>query len=120
MKSIQTVLLAGILSATAVFADAKAIATDEIGKQYALLKKGQTAKLREHFTERQKPRVTPENVRKAQKEIKQYTLADLVESAAEGEYQGQRTIKIKMKNGRTLTTLVEIDGKWYADTIWFR
>jgi len=53
MKLIQKVLLAGILSATAVFADAKAIATEEIGKQYALLKKGHTAKLREHFTERQ-------------------------------------------------------------------
>ena len=82
IKLSQTVFLAGNLSATAIFSDAKAIATEEIGKQY--------------------------------------TVADLVEPAAEGEYQGQRTIKIKMKNGRTLTIFVEIDGKWYADTLWFR
>jgi hypothetical protein len=29
-------------------------------------------------------------------------------------------IKIKMKNGRTLTTLVNVDGKWLADTLWFK
>jgi hypothetical protein len=29
-------------------------------------------------------------------------------------------LKIKMKNGRTLTTLVKTDGKWLADTVWFK
>ena len=31
-----------------------------------------------------------------------------------------KTAKITMKNGRTLTTLILTDGKWLADTIWFK
>jgi len=37
-----------------------------------------------------------------------------------GEADGKKTAKVKMKNGRTLSTLVETDGKWLADTIWFK
>ncbi len=29
-------------------------------------------------------------------------------------------IKIMMKNGRTLTTLVKTGNDWLADTIWFK
>ena len=36
------------------------------------------------------------------------------------EADGKKTAKIKMKNGRTLTTLIETDGQWLADTIWFK
>jgi len=25
-----------------------------------------------------------------------------------------------MKGGRSLTTLVKVDGKWLADTVWFK
>lgn len=120
MKKLCLLVISGLILVTGIFADATAIAREQINIQYALLRKGHADKLRKHFTDRQKGRVTPANVKKAQKEIRNYTLDDLVASATEGEYQGQRTIKIKMKNGRTLTTLVEIDGKWYADTIWFR
>lgn len=59
-------------------------------------------------------------LRKGQKEISDYTIDDLVASTVEGEYNGKKTIQIKMANGRTLTTLVFQNGKWLADTIWFR
>ena len=114
------IVLALFVSGTALFADALAIAREEIGRQTELLKKGNVNALRARITDRLKDRVTKDSVKKAQKQLKEYTLDDLVESVEEGEYQGERTIKIKMKNGRTLTTLVERDGQWYADTIWFR
>ena len=48
------------------------------------------------------------------------TLDDLYASAEMGEYEGKKNAKIKMKDGRTLTTLVETDGKWLSDTIWYK
>ena len=36
------------------------------------------------------------------------------------EADGVKRAKVTMKNGRTLTTLVLTDGKWLADTIWFK
>lgn len=120
MKILHILVAAMLLVTYGLFADAKDTAKAEIGRQFDLLKKGDVKALRARFTDRQKERVTADKVKKAQKEIKQYTLDDLVESVIEGEYQGQKTMKIKMKNGRTLTTLVEENGQWYADTIWFR
>jgi hypothetical protein len=46
-------------------------------------------------------------VAKGKQEATQYTLNDLVASVEMGELQGKKTAKIKMKNGRTLTTLME-------------
>lgn len=120
MKKLKTFAAITLLATSTLVADAKTDAKAEIGRQYELLKKGDVTALRARFTDRQKERVTADKVKKAQKEIKSYTLDDLVESVTEGEYKGQMTIKIKMKNGRTLTTLVEENGQWYADTIWFR
>lgn len=120
MKATLIVLAIFLLGPTVASADSKETAKAEIGRQFELLKKGDVTKLRARFTERQKERVTADKVKKAQKELTKYTLDDLVESVIEDQYQGKRTIKIKMKNGRTLTTLVEENGQWYADTIWFR
>lgn len=120
MKALHILTASALLFSSTLFADAKATAKAEIGKQFALLKRGDTVALKARFTDRQKERVTADKVKKAQQEIKKYTLDDLVESAIEGEYEGKKTIKIMMKNGRTLTTLVEENGQWYADTIWFR
>ena len=64
--------------------------------------------------------MTKENVEKGKTDISQYKLEDLVESVEDGEFDGKKTIKIKMKNGRSLTTLMLLEGKWLADTIWFR
>jgi hypothetical protein len=38
----------------------------------------------------------------------------------DGESEGQKTAKITMKNGRTLTMLILTDGKWLSDTIWLK
>jgi len=93
---------------------------DAIAYQFELLKAGDTDKLKECFTERLRERITPEAVEKGKAQAGSYTLDDLVGSVEMGQAEGQQTAKIMMKNGRTLTTLVQTDGKWLADTVWFK
>jgi hypothetical protein len=93
-------------------ADAKAF----IAKQVEQIKKGDTAGLKTGFTKRIQDKITDDNVKAAQKEVAKATLAELVDRV-EAKDGG---IKIKMKNGRSLTTLVKVDGKWAADTCWFK
>lgn len=119
MKKITLILLS-LFFVGSLCADALEMARAEIERQSKLIKKGDAKGLKARLTERQRARITQAVVNKAKKELSSYTLDDLVESVQEGEYEGQKTIKIKMKNGRTLTTLVEVNGQWYADTIWFR
>ena len=90
-----------------------------IAYQFELVKAGDADKLRNCFTERLRDRITKERVDKAKGEASRYTMDDLWASAEPGEYEGKKTMKVKMKNGRTLTTLVQTDGKWLSDTIWF-
>ncbi len=90
-----------------------------IAYQLELIKSGDADKLRACFTDRVKDKVTNEAVEKAKTNAAKYTLDDLFASAEMGNSDGKKTAKIKMKNGRTLGTLVEINGKWLADTIWF-
>lgn len=92
---------------------------DSIAYQFELLKAGDVDKLKECFTDRIKDKVTKEIVDKAKGDVSKYTLEDLFASSESSEYEGKKTVKVKMKNGRTLTTLVETNGKWLADTIWF-
>jgi ATP-binding cassette subfamily B multidrug efflux pump len=83
-----------------------------------VLKKGDLTAIKAGFTKRLQDKITTEKVEKGKKELDKakYTVDDLVESA---EAKGADAIKIKMKGGRTLTTLVKENGKWLADTIWF-
>ena len=90
-----------------------------IAYQFELLKAGDADKLKNCFTERLRDRITKERVDKAKGEAGRYTMDDLYASAEPGEYEGKKTMKVKMKNGRTLTTLVQTDGKWLSDTVWF-
>jgi len=90
-----------------------------IAYQFDLLKAGDADKLKGCFTERLRERITKERVDKAKEKVGQLTLDDLVASTEMGEYEGKKTAKIKMKNGRTLTTLILTDGKWLSDTVWF-
>ena len=90
-----------------------------IAYQFELVKAGDADKLRNCFTERLRDRITKERVDKAKGEAGRYTMDDLWASAEPGEYEGKKTMKVKMKNGRTLTTLVQTDGKWLSDTVWF-
>jgi hypothetical protein len=90
-----------------------------IAYQLDLLKAGDVDKLKNCFTERLRERITRERVDKAKEKIGQITLDDLVASMEMGEYGGKKTASIKMKNGRSLTTLILTDGKWLSDTVWF-
>jgi hypothetical protein len=94
-------------------ADAKAV----ISKQMELIKKGDVDGLKAGFTKRLQDKITADNVKKAKDSAGKMTIDDLVASVSAA---GKDSLKIKMKNGRTLTTLVKVDGAWLADTIWFK
>lgn len=110
-----SVLVLGLLGASAR-ADDLAEAKAFITKQVELIKKGDAAGLKAGFTKRLQDKITDANVKKAQAEVDKMTIDDLVASVA----AGKDSLKIKMKNGRTLTTLVKTDGAWLADTVWFK
>jgi hypothetical protein len=88
--------------------------------QFELVKTGDLEKLKACLTPRVRDGLTQEIVDKAKTDSAKYTIEDLYDSAEMGEAEGKKTAKIKMKNGRTLTTLVETNGQWLADTIWFK
>ena len=90
-----------------------------IAYQFELIKAGDADKLKNCFTPRVRDGVTKELVDKAKGKASEYTIDDLYASAEMGEAGGKKTAKVKMKSGRTLTTLIETDGQWLADTIWF-
>ena len=91
-----------------------------IAYQFDLVKAGDADKLKNCFTPRVRDGITKEVVEKAKGEAAQYSMDDLYASAEMGEADGKKTAKVKMKNGRPLTTLIETDGQWLADTIWFK
>jgi predicted lipid-binding transport protein (Tim44 family) len=91
-----------------------------LAHQFELVKAGDLEKLKACLTPRVRDGLTQEIVDKAKTDAAKYTIEDLYDSAEMGEADGKKTAKIKMKNGRTLTTLVETDGQWLADTIWFK
>lgn len=112
---IATLVLVGLLFARPAHADAKADARAFIVKQIEALKRGNLTEIKAGLTERHRDKITMERVAKANKELDKYTVDDLVDSVDDRK----DSMKIKMKGGRTLTTLVKVGGKWLADTIWF-
>lgn len=88
--------------------------------QFSLLKAGDFEALRACFTEQAREVLTADVMTKGRQESKDYAIDDLVAEVIEGQDQGKRTAKIKMKNGRTLTTMIWTEGKWLADTVWFK
>lgn len=102
-------------------ADDAADAKQVIAQQLDLIKAGDVEALKAGFTDRLKERVTKEIVEKAKATAEKMTVDDLVGGGiAVSEEGGMKSAKVKMKNGRTLTTLVWSNGKWLADTIWFK
>lgn len=91
-----------------------------IAHQLDLLKAGNVDALKACMTERVREKVTKEIVDKGKEQAGKSSIDDLVDTVEDGMDGANKTAKIKMKNGRTLTTLVEINGKWLADTIWFQ
>ena len=123
MKIATTVLVLLAFAATALAGDAPATKKtfqQEIGFQIKLMKKGDVEKLKYRFTERQRNKITKKMIEKAVKEVGNYSIDELVHKVEPGKYKGQLTAKIKMKNGRTLTTFVLVDGEWQTDTLWFK
>lgn len=88
--------------------------------QFDLIKAGDFENLKTNLTPRVREGLTKDIVDKAKADSSKYTIEDLYDSVEMGDADGKKTAKVKMKNGRTLTTLVETDGKWLADTIWFK
>jgi hypothetical protein len=84
--------------------------------QLALLTKGDAAALRATFTERQREKITQEAVDGAKASMPKTTVDEMVSKV---ELTGDNA-KVTMANGRTLTTYIRTDGKWLADTIWFK
>ena len=91
-----------------------------IEHQLKLLKDGDVEKLKACFTKRQQEKITKEAVEIGQKEAAKTTIDDLVKDVQVDEELGVKSATIKMKNGRTLTTLILTDGKWLSDTVWFK
>jgi RecG-like helicase len=119
--SVLALLAVGALCARAdekdnPLAEAKKV----IEHQLKLVKDGDVEKLKECFTKRLQDKITKESVTEAQKNTGKVTIDDLVKDVAVTEQGGTKRAKITMKNGRALTTLVLTDGKWLADTIWFK
>jgi cell division FtsZ-interacting protein ZapD len=109
------VLVVGFLGSRA-HADDLADARTFIAAQVELIKKADIAGVKAGLTKRLQGKVTEAQVKKAGEQVGKMTIDDLVAAVA----AGKDSLKIKMKNGRTLTTLVKVDGTWLADTIWFK
>ncbi|NMB73780.1 MAG: hypothetical protein GYA21_01470 [Myxococcales bacterium] len=78
---------------------------------------GDLAGLKACFVERLRDRITEKNLKKAQEHLEKLSLDDLV---AEIRQKKPGKAKIKMKDGRTFTNLVQKDGRWYAEKLWFK
>ncbi len=122
LRSLLTVALAVVATTFAAADDKNPLSEPKksIEHQLKLLKDGDADKLKACFTKRQQDKVTKEAVAAAQKQVEKMTLDDLVKDVVLSEAGGVKEAKIKMKSGRTLTTLILTDGKWLADTIWFK
>jgi len=119
--SVFALLAVGALCARADDKDNPvAEAKKAIEHQLKLVKDGDVEKLKGCFTKRLQEKITKESVTEAQKNTGKVTIDDLVKDVTVAEQGGTKRAKITMKNGRTLTTLVLTDGKWLADTIWFK
>jgi len=75
--------------------------------------------LKPYFTERVRNQITIDLLKQAKQQAASASPESLVHSIELSESDGKIQAKIKMKNGRTLTTLISVRGKWEADTIWF-
>jgi hypothetical protein len=126
--SLYLVLVAAGISAAACGAKSGSTSSSDalkdpkssIAYQLEQVKAGDVDKLRECVTARVRDSVTKEGVEKAKSNAGKYAIDDLYDSVEMGETDGKKTAKVKMKNGRTLTTLIQTDGKWLSDTVWFK
>jgi phosphoglucomutase len=116
--SVPIILLAVLaLGLQTASADKQAALTVEtarafVKKQVEAIKAGDLAAVKAGLSARQRDKVTADMLKKAKGETDKYKLEELVDKV-EG-------MKIKMKNGRTLTTMISEGGGLVADTLWFK
>jgi hypothetical protein len=101
-------------------ADAPGTPRDAIARQFELLKAGDVDQLRLCFVPAERAQITAELVAKARGQASAYTLDELVAEVIENDGATGRSVTVKMRNGRTLTTLKLSDGVWLAESIWFQ
>jgi hypothetical protein len=88
-----------------------------IQSQYDGLRSGASVDLMKTcFTARQSGKITSELLASARATADKTPFEDLYAS----EESNGDSVKVKMKNGRTLTTLVKDGASWRADTLWFK
>lgn len=89
--------------------------------QVKLINENKVDELKACFTERQRGNVTEATVAKGKTQLAKLTIEDMVNKIEESEEGGKKIAKIRMKDGNILlTTLILTDGKWLADTIWYK
>jgi len=96
--------------------DALTIARNFIAAQVERIKAGDLEGVKAGLTNRLKDRVTAEALAATRTQLAPMTIDDLVASVEDND----GGVKVKMKTGRTLTTLVQVGDAWKADTLWFR
>lgn len=89
--------------------------------QIKLINENKVDELKACFTERQRGNVTESTVAKGKTQLAKMKVEDLFGKIEESEEGGKKIAKIRMKDGNILlTTMILTDGKWLADTIWYK
>lgn len=121
-KTVQDTTTAPAVT-TATAAAPAAVAMDcstpkkTIQSQYEGIKSGAPLEaMKSCFTARQKDKITAEMLASAKTEIAKMSFEEIYAS----EEANGDSVKVKMKNGRSLTTLVKDGSTWKADTLWFK
>lgn len=91
-----------------------------IALQLKYIQEGNVEALKPFFTKRLRDQITKETLDQAKEQAASAKPDELVHSVTVLKAGEETQAKIKMKNGRTLTTLVPVNEKWEADTIWFK
>lgn len=91
-----------------------------IALQLKYIQEGDVEAMQPFFTKRVRDQITKDSLARAREQAASATPEELVHSVTIEEIGDGIQAKIKMKNGRTLTTLVPVNRKWEADTIWFK
>jgi len=92
----------------------------DVAVQLALLRQGDVKALVETFTEKVRPAITEEYVRSRQPIYAQVTAESLVGPVAVKEVEGVKTADVWTPDGAPLGRFVFVNGRWLADTLWFR
>jgi hypothetical protein len=93
---------------------------EALAHQLALIREGNVVALRATFTERLRDQITEASLEDAVRSLGSSAVEDLVGDEEEVGTDPRR-VKLYMPGGRrSLTTFVQTDEGWLADTLWYR